>query len=143
MKDKLDPKFVALLSLFFLSFIIFVSVVFFNKPLTQLTRATEDVTPTGKNSIMLVWPMSVPADGKSESVINVFVRSANDKPVANRKIVLQSTLGAISEKPIAPEDKKLGKATFGLTSTTTGIAEVKALIDGTIPLERKVTIKFE
>lgn len=141
----MDKKFLGLFFLFFLAFTLFVSLVVFNKPITQFTKATEELTPSSETSHIFAWPLTVAADGKSESEINVFVQNKNKNPVSTiiNKVTLQTTLGQIREKNISDDDKKLGKASFIVTSTEPGIAEITAKINDSVLVKQKVTIKFE
>lgn len=127
--------------MFFLTFGIFSTVVVFNKPLTQLTRAKEDIIPSGSKSLIFAWPLTVQSDGKKTSTITVFVRTAKSKPLINKTITLNSTLGDIKNKT-AITDKE-GKAVFELSSQNKGIAKVEAVIDNTIKITQTITIKFE
>lgn len=137
----MDKKLVGLMVLFFLTFGIFSTLVVFNKPITQATRAKEDFAPSGSNSIIIVWPLKVPADGKSTALITIFVRSASDKPVSNKQVSLSSSLGKI--KNINEMSDKEGKVEFQLSSSEKGIAEINAMIDESIEITQKVSVKFE
>ncbi len=55
-------------------------------------------------------------------------------------VTLNSSLGNI--EVINQETNKEGKATFVLTSTSAGIAEITAQTGGVV-LEKKITVKFE
>lgn len=137
----MDKKLIGLMLLFMLSFTIFISVVVFNKPLSTLTRAKEDTEPSKANSLIFAWPLSAKADEKSEVTINVFVRTATDKPLSGKKVSINASIGKIRE--VSSETDKLGKATFILFSGFTGTSELTALIEGSIPLQQKVSVKFE
>lgn len=128
------------MSVFFLTFSIFAGVVLFNKPLSNLIRATEEVAPSGENSLIIAWPLTTNADGIATAEISVFVRSTTGKPVANKVVTLSSSLGTLKESSVVTD--KEGKATFTLTSLQKGIAEVSATADNT-PITQKVSIKFE
>src|SRR3989338_8641023 len=138
----MDRKLLALITLFFISFAFFAAVTIFNKPLTQFTRAKEDSIPSSIRSKILAWPFpSLKADGASESVISVFVISESDKPIANRVVTLSNTLGNLIETSATTDNN--GKATFRISSTTPGIAEIEALVEPDVKLSQKISIKFE
>lgn len=137
----MDKKLLGLVTLFFLSFLFFISIVLFNKPLTQLTRAKEDIQPSSANSLIFGWPLTAKADGKDEVNINVFVRSANNKLIPNKTVRLETNLGNI--RILSDISDKGGKTSFVLTSDSTGLAEINAVIDNSIPLSKKLTVKFE
>ena len=137
----MDKKFVGLVTLFFLTFGIFSAVVVFNKPLTQMTRAKEDVVASATNSLIFAWPITVKADGKSMSTITVFARTSSDKPLANKSVTVTTTLGELKESAVTTDNQ--GKALFLLNSQEKGTAEVGAVINGDITLSSKVSVKFE
>lgn len=138
----MDKKLLGLVVVFFLSFITFAFLTVFNKPITQFTRAKEDLVASPEKSLIIAWPyLSVPADGKTESAINVFVISPSDKPVSNKTVTLLTNLGQVKESQLTTDND--GKVTFHLSSLTPGISEVRAVVDRTVELSHKITVKFE
>lgn len=137
----MDKKLGALLAVFFLSFTIFVTVVFFNKPLAQFTRAKEDYLPSSTNSLVFAYPLTVKADGKSVSTVNVFVRSDKGMPVKDQKVTLNASLGSVQESEVVTDEQ--GKATFHFTSATPGVASIEALVGGSLSLSQKLSVKFQ
>ncbi len=136
----MDKKLVGLVALFFLSFLFFLSVVLFNRPLSNLIRAKEDTLPSAQSSLLFVWPIDSKADGQSQVKIDVFVRSDSNKQLSNKQVRVSSTLGEV--QPASAISDKSGKASFTLVSSTPGIAEVSAIADST-PLTSKITVRFE
>ncbi|OGK24636.1 hypothetical protein A3A46_00795 [Candidatus Roizmanbacteria bacterium RIFCSPLOWO2_01_FULL_37_13] len=138
----MDKKLVALITLFFISFGFFTAILIFKAPLIQLTRAKEDFTPSPVRSKMLAWPLSyLNADGGSESVISVFIVSQSDRPLADKVVTLTNTIGTLKETAKTTDNN--GKATFSITSTIRGIAEIEAIVEPNIKLSKKISIKFE
>lgn len=137
----MDKKLGALLGVFFLSVTLFITVVFFNKPIAKFTRAKEDFLPSVANSLILAFPLTVAADGVAESTINVFVRSDKGIPIKEQSITVTSSLGDIKESVSSTDDQ--GKATFRLTSSRPGIAAIEATIGGSMKLTQKLSVKFE
>jgi hypothetical protein len=90
---------------------------------------------------MLAYPLTVKADGQSASQINVFIRSSTGIPVSNRTVVMKTNLGSIAPSTRATDSK--GQANFKIISSTEGIANVEALIDGASPLDQKISILFK
>lgn len=130
-----------LMSLFFLVFILFIGFVLFNQPLYRLIRAKEEYLPSAKASLIFAYPLTVKADGQSISNINVFVRSSTGIPVANKSVSLITSLGQIN--PPMNTTNKEGKVSFKLTSASEGTASVQALVDGSPPLEQKISVLFK
>ncbi len=136
----MDKKLTGLISLFFLTFFVFISVVVFSKPLSRFTRAAEESTTSSSKSLIFAWPLSSSV-ARSETVkVDVFVRSATGNPIPKRQIVVNSTLGTINPKVIQSDNN--GKASFSLTSQTVGTAQISATVDNSVPISQKVSVKF-
>lgn len=127
-------------ALFLVIFLSFITLVLFKNPITQFTRAKEDITPSSNETLIFAWPLSVPANGINQSKVTVFIRSLNGKPVVNHTVTLSTTLGAFKENNIASDDK--GQSIFTLTGTAPGVASISAVIDNTIPVINKISVKF-
>lgn len=138
----MDKKLIGLMMIFMLTFGLYTTITVFNKPLTRLTRAKEEFVASSDNSLIFAWPLSSKVEGKSSNIqVNVFVRNATNVPLPNKKVVLTSTIGSVSPSDVVTD--KGGKATFTVISDTVGLAELSAMIDNTIQIKQKVTIKFE
>lgn len=135
----MDKKLLGLVLLFIASFVFFIAILFFNEPLSKLTRAKEETVPSPQKSLIFAWPLTIKSDGKDISQINVFIRNKDNKLIPDKKVELRSSLGDI--KNITVSSDANGKTTFQLTSTTPGIANITAVADG-IKLDSKITIKF-
>lgn len=137
----MDKKLAGLMSLFFLSFSIFISVLIFEKPLSRFTRAAEDSKPSSAKSLIFAWPLSSSV-ARSESIkVDVFIRSESGNPIPSRKVLVESTLGSLT--PNNAVSDKNGKATFSLTSDTAGTADLSAVIDNTVPISQKISVRFD
>lgn len=136
-----DKKLTALLSLFVIVFILFISFIIFNQPIRTFTRASEELIPSSESSLIFAWPLNAKADGSQKVEINVFIRNSKNLPLVNKKVNLESNLGDTSN--VNEVTDKSGKATFSLVSTSPGIAEVKAFVDNQVQIKQTVTIKFE
>ena len=137
----MDKKLAGLISFFFLTFFVFISVLVFGKPLSRFTRAAEDYQPSAEKSLFFAWPLNSSVNTSDVVKVDVFVRSESGKPIPTREVLMNTTLGTISPK-IAVSDKN-GKATFSLTSQNPGTTEVSAIIDNTVQVSQKVTVKFD
>lgn len=140
----MDKKFVALMIFFFLSVTIFTSIVIFNKPLTQMTKAAEELQPSAANSHIFAWPLTVKANAIDKSTVTIFGLNSKNNPISlvNKKVNLTTSLGNASELPLNEDKKKKGEAVFVISSNEVGIAELSASIDN-VTITRKVTVKFE
>ena len=134
----MDKKLIGLVFVFFLAFSLFISIVVFNQPLSRFTRAKEDSLPSTEKSLIFAWPLTNKIN--NQVTINVFVRNEKGIPLANKNVILRSTLGNIF--PNSATTDKSGKVTFNLVSDNPGIAEVSAIVEGNF-LNQKVSIKFE
>lgn len=137
----MDKKLISILVLFFLVFTTFIVMLVFREPITQFTRAKEDTTPSSDQTLIFAWPLTAPADGRTQATVTVFVRSVSGKPVANRIITLTTTLGNVRENSLTSDAE--GKAAFALTSPSVGVAQISAMIDNTLPVTKKISVKFE
>ena len=137
----MDKKLAGLISFFFLTFFVFISVLVFGKPLSRFTRAAEDYQPSAEKSLIFAWPLNSSVSTSDVVKVDVFVRSESGKPIPTREVLMNTTIGTITPK-IAVSDKN-GKATFSLTSQNPGTAEVSAIIDNTVQVSQKVTVKFD
>jgi len=137
----MDNKLIILFSIFFLSFGLFVSLIVFEKPLTRLTRAKEELKPSVKKSLIIAWPLTLKANGKSLSLITVFVRNNKGQPIGNKKISLTTNLGKIAA--LQSTTNKIGKATFTIKSSRPGIAKINAFIKMNNQLKLQQTMKIE
>lgn len=132
-----------LLVVFFLSFTIFISVVLLSgdSSLVKFTRAKEDFLPSAANSLVFAYPLTVKADGKSESTVNIFVRSEKGMPVKDQKVSASSDVGTFREVDATTDDQ--GKASMHIASSTSGVANIEVLVGGTLKLTQKISVKFE
>jgi hypothetical protein len=137
----MDKKLVGLMSIFILSFVLFISIVASKDQLTRFTKAKEEFIPSAETSLILAWPLTTKSDGQSSAQVNVFVRNLNNAPLSNKKVSLSSTLGQIQGNDVVTD--KAGKASFNLISETPGTAEISALVDDTVQIKQKVSVKFE
>jgi hypothetical protein len=139
----MDKKLGGLLAVFFLMFVVFVTVLFLSNSgqLASITKAKDATVPSAKDSLLFGFPLLLKADGKTTSTINIFVRSATGMPVKAHAMTITSSLGDLSATNVTTDDQ--GKASVTLSSTSAGTATVKALIDGTMQLTQTLTIKFQ
>jgi len=136
----MDKKLTSLLAIFFLTFGVFFSVVVFNKPLSRLIRASQELVPSATNSLALAYPLTVKADGIAQSTVTVFLRNDKNMPVGSRPVSVTSSLGQLKESVLTTG--KDGKVEFHLSSTTAGIADL-TINSNNINLTQKISVKFE
>jgi len=137
----MDKKLASLLILFLLIFGLFIGLVVFNQPIRTFTRASEELIPSSESSLIFAWPLTAKAGNKEKVDINIFVRNAKNIPLANKKVSLEANLGTVAA--VSDITDKSGKATFSLTSSDPGVAEIKGIIDNQIQIKQNITIKFE
>ncbi|MBI2641774.1 Ig-like domain-containing protein [Candidatus Roizmanbacteria bacterium] len=138
----MDKKLTGLILIFILTFSVFSALLVFREPITQYTRAKEDITPDAAKSTILAWPINdIKATGSDVSNISVFVRSINGRPLENKSVSLSSSIGTVNA--ISDTTNKNGEAKFTLSSSSPGVAEVLATVQPDIQLTQKVSIEFE
>ncbi|MEI6533071.1 MAG: Ig-like domain-containing protein [Candidatus Roizmanbacteria bacterium] len=138
---KLDKKFIALLGVFFLSFLLFISLLFFRDNISMITRASEDTQPSAEKSLIFAWPLQTKITDNTPIKISVFVRSVSGKPIENKVIMIKTSLGQLNVSSGASD--KQGKAEFELSSREAGEAKLDVTIDNTLQIKQSVTVKFE
>lgn len=148
----MDKKLIVLMFLFILSFVLLITLIFFNKPIAILTRASEELIPSGESSLIFVPQVfnKVKADGKTPVEIDIFVRNIKNVPLGNKKVTVSSSLGTIKENDLSTgndsQNANYGKAVFFLTSDSPGIANITATIDHNgvpVKVTKTVSISFE
>jgi hypothetical protein len=141
----MDKKLIGLMLVFLVAFTLFTSMVIFNKPLSQLTRASASLVADPNSSLILVWPLTAKANGTTPVEINVFIRNDSKNgafALANKQVKLNTTSGIIKENNLITDKK--GKATFSLVSSTPGVAEITAEVPGdNVIIKQKSSVKFE
>ena len=135
----MDKKLAGLISLFFLAFFVFISVLVFGKPLSRFTRAAEDSRPSADKTLLFAWPLSSVV--AQPVTVDIFVRSESGKPVENREVLMQTSLGTLN--PNIGKSDKNGKASFTLISSTPGVADVSAVVDNSVTINQKGSVRFE
>lgn len=146
----MDKKLVGLIFLFLMSFAVFSTLVVFNRPLTQLTRAREDTAPSASESLLIVRKSStealtgpVKANGQDSAEVVVFVRNSARRNLENKPVELTTTTGQVLEGIVKTKE---GNAVFHVTSTAPGTAEIAARVnDGehNVLLDQKAVVVFQ
>lgn len=137
----MDKKLGGLLVIFFLLASLFITTIVFNKQVLRFIRASEEVVPSVRSSLLFAYPLLLKADGASKSTINVFIRSEKGIPIKNQRVLVTSSLGTVDVPDSVTNEQ--GKVTYQLTSTEVGVAEIEALINGSEKIAQKLSIKFE
>lgn len=137
----MDRKLLIISIFFIVAFVLFSGFIVFREPIGRFTRAANITSrPSAQTSLIFAWPLTVKADGQSKSEVTVFVRDSDGRGLAEKPINLTASIGNI-DTPRAITDAT-GKAVFNITSTTTGVAKIEALVDN-VNLQRSLTVKFE
>lgn len=140
MNKGVDRKFLSLMIVFFVAFVLFFTATTFSDRIATFTRAKEESNPSATDSLMFYWPPTAPADGKTAVQINVFVRNSKKLPLASKKVDLNTSLGIVLLATATTDSS--GKATFSLTSKVPGVANITALVDNQVELTQKISVKF-
>ena len=139
----MDKKLVGLMVIFVVFFGLFTATVIFNNNPTikTFTRAATELIPSSDKSLIFSWPKTIKADGKETATIDVLVRNSATLPIANKQVMLSTTVGKIDNNN--QTTNKLGRVTFTITSDVQGTAEISAIVNGSTQLINKVSVKFE
>lgn len=141
----MDKKLTGLMSIFLLSFALFLSLVFLNKNVGRSTRASSTSKPSVDTSFILAYPLEQPAGSKEPSMLTIFVRGADTKPLVNKTVTLTTNLGVIQPPSVVTDNDGKAVAQFTCSSTgqTSGVAQIRAIIDNTLEMTKTVSIKCD
>lgn len=134
----MDKNLNRILLIFFLSFGLFTSYVLLSKPLTKLTRASEETKISAQNSLIFAWPLKLQTNNSTR--ITVFARNYNGRAIEGKSVTLRTTFGQINQSTITTDNE--GKSVFIITSSTPGVAEIEAIVDN-IRIQRTISVQFE
>jgi len=137
----MDKKLILLFIVFFLAFGLNISLVVFEKPINKWIKASETSVPSSKNSDVFANPLTVTPDGNSFATISVFVKDQSNIAMEGKNVTLQNDFGNLLNQDVLTD--KFGKAEFKITSPEEGIATIKVIIDGNIPISKQITIQFK
>lgn len=139
----MDKKFIALMVLFVVVFGAFITTTMFSKNFAGFARASSAADPSSQTSLIFAWPLTARVGDKVD--VNVFVRSANNTPLEKKQVKLVTNFGVVNggSQESTVESDKTGKASFILTSDSLGMAELTSIVNGSVELSQKVTVKFE
>lgn len=135
----MDNKLIILSSIFFVVFLGFAVYLFTDGSVAQFTRADISSEISLQKSLIFAWPLTVPADGTSQSEITVFVRNESGGGLPEQPVKVTSQVGLIKEGEVLTDSD--GRAIFHLFSDATGVAEIEAFVNNK-RLPRKITVQF-
>ena len=135
----MDKKLVGLSALLIITIVIFSLFAFFKVPFAIFTQASQTTTPSTHTSLIFAWPLDLPADGKTESEISLFIRNDEGKGIPEVSVRLTSSVGTVRESLLSTNSE--GKAIFHLSSSQVGVAQIEAFVDNR-KLQRTISIKF-
>lgn len=116
-----------------------------NLALTQTVNVAFLATaPQADTSTVTAVPNDVAADGKTSSTVTVTLDDHNSNPVPGKAITLAAAGGSSVITPISPTTNAEGKATLGVTDTTSEVVMYTATdtIDGLVLAGQGVTVTF-
>lgn len=114
--------------------------VLFTGPLSTFTHAVVPLSASEAESSIYAYPLSIRADGSSESKIDIFVSSNSSLPLAGKKVDISSTMGSIV--PASAMTDKLGHVSYTLTMSEPGIATISFMVNGQ-QFAKQVTVQGE
>lgn len=136
----MDKKLILLAALLVVAIGVYSLFAFFKVPLAIFTQASQTIKPSLQSSLIFAWPLEVPADGKTESEITIFIRNQDGKGIAEESVRLVSSIGQVKEGMLSTNAE--GKAIFHISSGQVGVAQITAFVDNK-KLQRTISIKFE
>lgn len=137
----MDKKLFFLVLVFFIIFSAFSFTAIKQMSFVSFIRAKEENLPSAEKSIIIAWPLTVNLLNNNQSKITVFIRNNKELPISNKLVKLVINFGTYNPQEVYTD--KNGKAEFIVQSNTKGSVDVGAIVDNTIELKQKVTIKFD
>ena len=135
----MDKKLLALAALLFVSIGIYSLFAFFKVPFAIFTQASQTNKPSTQTSLIFAWPLDLPADGKTESEITIFIRNEEGRGISEESVRLTSTIGTVPQTLLSTNLE--GKSVFHISSKQVGVAQIEAFVDNK-KLQRTISIKF-
>ncbi|MEO6508828.1 MAG: hypothetical protein ABIO02_02650, partial [Patescibacteria group bacterium] len=77
----MDKKLTGLMSVFLLSFALFLSLIFLNTRLGTSSRASASLKPSVDTSFILTFPLQLATDSNESSDLTIFIRDTDTKPL--------------------------------------------------------------
>ena len=133
----MDKMFVVFVGIFFLVLTAF-GIALVTDQVQRKVAATNPPNPDSAKSILISTPKDIPV-GK-EINISAVARAANSDPVPRAEICVNTTLGTVT--PPCAESDEGGITSHVLTSSTSGIATITAVINSSVPINLSVSAEF-
>lgn len=114
--------------------------VVFTGPLSTFTHAVVPLSASETNTTMYAYPLTIKADGKTQSKIDLFVATSDSLPVPNKPVVASSTIGTLSSTNALTD--RMGHVSYVLTMEEPGIATIQFIIDSVL-LGKQITVQGE
>jgi hypothetical protein len=140
----MDKKLTGLMSVFLLSFALFLSLVFLNTTLGKNSRASSTTKPSTDNSFILAFPLELSTTSATPSSLTIFVRDADTKPLQNRNVALSATAGSVQPSTVTTDTDGKATAQFSCNGASPSeVAQINAVVDNSFQLTKTVTIKCD
>ncbi len=133
----MDNKFVALVLVFFLVFGTFAAAMVYDQSATLRARATQKCAPVAEKSFAVSFPKTVPQGASCE--VNVFARCADETGVTGADVSI-TVVNGTAEQTTSKTDEN-GGAVF--TVKPTGLAQISAVINGTVNVPTAITCESQ
>lgn len=114
--------------------------VLFTGPLSTFTHAVVPLSASEANTTLYAYPLTIKADGKTQSKIDLFVASRDSLPVPNKPVIASSTVGTLS--PTNAMTDTMGHVSYVLIMEEPGIATIQFTVDGVL-LGKQITVQGE
>jgi hypothetical protein len=137
---KPDYKFPVLVYSVLILAILVGAYVLFTGPFSKLTQAVLPASASEATSVLYAYPLTIQADGSTQSKIDIFVSSDDLLPLANKKVTITTTAGMAN--PTTAMTDKMGHASYSLVMSEPGIATINFAVDD-VPFSKQITIKGE
>ena len=137
---KPDYKFPILVYSILVLAILVGAYVLFTGPLSKLTQAVVPTSASEATSTLYAYPLTIKADGLTQSKIDIFVSSDSSLPLANKKVTATTTAGTLN--PATAMTDKMGHASYTIVMSEPGVVTINFTVDD-IPFSKQITVKGE
>ena len=136
----IDRKFPIVVYIVLVLAILLGGYVLFTGPLSTFTHAVVPLSVSEANTTLYAYPLTIKADGKSRSKIDLFVANNDSLPIPNKQVVASATMGSLS--PTNTLTDKMGHVSYTLTLNEPVLSTIQFTIDSVL-LKKQITIQGE
>jgi hypothetical protein len=138
-KRSFDKRFLWMAIITTIGFASLAFAILYVGSIGPLIFAGSTIKASDTKSMVFAYPLTI-TQNTGTSTIQVFLVAEDGKPIPNKEVTLNSSLGQASPESVTTD--QTGTATFSFTSGVTGIAELSPVVDSK-RIPQIVTVKVQ